>query len=122
MGDYPTGELSSAVWVILFSFIIILSSCANTLFCAGLVCSRKITKVYLFLIFCFLLNIFEYVLLVIELPGPHYPYSDVACTLYQLLLHIIPVFSSWVLVLIISSHVLLLPLLITILITICTPI
>jgi len=120
--DYPTGELSSAVWVILFSFIIILSSCANTLFCAGLVCSRKITKVYLFLLFCFLINIVEYVLLVIELPGPHYPYSDLACTLYQLLLHIIPVFSSWVLVLLISSHVLFIPIFTTIIIIICTPI
>merc|ERR1712168_526566 len=120
--EYPAEELSSAVWVILFSFLIILSSCGNTLFCAGLVCSRKITKVYLFLLFCFLINIVEYVLLVIELPGPHYPYSDLACTLYQLLLHIIPVFSSWVLVLLISSHVLLLPLLTTIIITTSTPI
>jgi len=120
--EYPAEELSSAVWVILFSFIIILSSCANTLFCAGLVCSRKITKVYLFLIFCFLLNIVEYVLLVIELPGPHYPYSDVACTLYQLSLHIIPVFSSWILVLIISSHLLLLPIITIIIMTIITPI
>jgi len=120
--EYPAEELSSAIWVILFSFIIILSSCANTLFCAGLVCSRKITKVYLFLLFCFLINIVEYVLLIIELPGPHYPYSELSCTAYQLLIHIIPALSSWLLLVFISSHVLLLPIIITIIITITTPV
>merc|ERR1712243_502452 len=107
MGEYPAEELSSAIWVILFSFIIILSSCANTLFCAGLVCSRKITKVYLFLLFCFLINIVEYVLLIIELPGPHYPYSDLSCTAYQLLIHISPALSTWLLLVLISTPVIL---------------
>jgi len=120
--NYTEEELSSAVWVILFSFLILLSSCANTLFLVGVVCSRKISKVYLFLVFCFLINIVEYVLLVVELSGPYYPYSELSCTVYQLLLHILPLLSSWILVILVSSQASLLLPLSTLLLTISTPI
>ena len=80
---------SSMVWVILFSLLILLSIIANTAHLLSSLARRQFTLPQLVLATLFLLNLLDYGLLVMEFSltkeEPHYPYSQHACAVYQLL-------------------------------------
>ena len=80
---------SSMVWVILFSLLILLSIIANTAHLLSSLARRQFTLPQLVLATFFLLNLLDYGLLVMEFSlteeEPHYPYSQHACAVYQLL-------------------------------------
>merc|ERR1711953_1221648 len=81
---------SSMVWIILFSLLILLSIITNTAHLVSSLARRQFTLPQLVLASFFLLNLLDYGLLVFEFSlteENHFPYSEHACAVYQLLHH-----------------------------------
>merc|ERR1711953_100901 len=81
---------SSMVWIILFSLLILLSIITNTAHLVSSLARRQFTLPQLVLALFFLLNLLDYGLLVFEFSlteENHFPYSEHACAVYQLLHH-----------------------------------
>merc|ERR1711953_1520476 len=81
---------SSMVWIILFSLLILLSIITNTAHLVSTLARRQFTLPQLVLASFFLLNLLDYGLLVFEFSlteENHFPYSEHACAVYQLLHH-----------------------------------
>ena len=88
---------SSMVWIILFSLLIFLSIIINTAHQLSSLARRQFSLAQLVLALFFLLNLLDYALLVFEFSlaeEKHYPYSEDACAVYQLLHHSSPLLTA----------------------------
>jgi len=99
--DIKEDGMSSMVWVVLFSVLILLSLAANlALVLAVLSNRRKRTKVHLLISLLFLVNLSEYSLLLLEFSqgvSSHFPWSEWSCSAYQLVLESNPLFYAAIL-------------------------
>ena len=83
------------VWIILFSLLIIISVLSNSLYILYNIRRRCVTHTILSVFF--LLNLLDYVLLILEFSSEHpgqFSHSEAWCSLYQLLLQTSPLLTS----------------------------
>ena len=88
---------SSLVWIILFSLLIILSVISNTAHLLSSLARRQFSLPQLVLFSFFLVNLLDYALLVFDFSlaeENHFPYSEHACAVYQLLHHCSPLLTA----------------------------
>ena len=86
---------SNMVWIILFSLLIFISVLSNSLYILYNIRRRCVTHTILSVFF--LLNLLDYVLLIIEFSSEHpgqFSHSEAWCPLYQLLLQTVPLLTS----------------------------
>ena len=86
---------SNMVWIILFSLLIFISVLSNSLYILYNIRRRCVTHTILSVFF--LLNLLDYVLLIIEFSSEHpgqFSHSEAWCSLYQLLLQTAPLLTS----------------------------
>ena len=86
---------SNMVWIILFSLLIFISVLSNSLYILYNIRRRCVTQTILSVFF--LLNLLDYVLLIIEFSSEHpgqFSHSEAWCPLYQLLLQTAPLLTS----------------------------
>jgi len=90
---------SNMVWIILFSLLIFISVLSNSLYILYNIRRRCLTHTILSVFF--LLNLLDYVLLIIEFSSEHsgqFSHSEAWCSLYQLLLQASPLLTSLTLI------------------------